>query len=632
MLASSVLAVFLAAAAPLVPGPVDTDEAVAAAIAAHYTKHEAMVPMRDGVRLHTTIYVPKATAPGTTWPILMTRTPYGVSPYGVDNLPDASNHRRLTRFAPSPTLIKSGYIFVHQDVRGRMMSEGDFVDVRPLHSRPLANAKLVDEGTDTADSIDWLLKNVPRHNGRVGLWGISYPGMYAAHAAVSQHPAIKAVSPQAPVTDWFDGDDFHHNGALFVADAFSFYANFGRPRDKPTPVIKWDFEPDIDDVYDFFMAMGPIKNADARYFKGSIAFWNDLMAHEDRDAFWGARDPRRHYQNIRPAVLVVGGFYDAEDLWGALATYRAMDTQTKNNRVHLVMGPWSHGGWARSDGDRMGLLRFGQKTSKHYQEQIEAPFFESHLKGDGKTELAEASVFVTGINEWRSWPSFPPPATTKMTVYPTSDGALVTAAPKSGELGFVSDPAHPVPYMEGNQPEIDKGYMVADQRFASRRPDVLTFRGPVLDADLVVVGPVSVDAVVATDGTDMDVVVKLIDVFPDDVAAPAGSPEGTLMGGAQILVRAEVMRGRYRKSLARPEAFVPGRFEHVRFTLPDVSHAFRRGHRLMVQVQSSMFPLVDRNPQTFVPIHTANEADFVAHTHRFKVGADGSSLNLLTLP
>jgi putative CocE/NonD family hydrolase len=636
MLASLALALAVAVAPPpLVSGPVDSDADVVKAIAAHYTKHEAMVPMRDGVRLHTTIYVPKPSAPGLTWPILMTRTPYGVAPYGVDNLPDASNHRRLTRFAPSPTLIKSGYIFVHQDVRGRMMSEGVFVDVRPLHQRPLANASLIDEATDAADTVDWLLKNVPRNNGRVGLWGISYPGMYAAHAGVSGHPAIKAISPQAPVTDWFDGDDFHHNGALFVADAFSFYANFGRAREKPSPTMKWDFEPDIEDVYDFFLAMGPLENANRRYFKGSIAFWNDLMAHETRDAFWRARDPRRHYTNIGPAVLVVGGFYDAEDLWGTLATYRGMNadaSQRTSNKVHLAMGPWSHGGWARTDGDAMGMLRFGQKTSKHYQDTIEAPFFESHLKGDGSLVLPEATVFITGLNEWRQWPTFPPPATTKTMLYPTITGTLQTTPPSDGELRYVSDPAHPVPYMGGSQAEIDKTYMVADQRFASRRPDVLTFRGPVLDTDLVVVGSVSVDAVIATDGSDLDVVVKLIDVFPEDAEAPKDAPPGTVLAGAQILVRAEVMRGRYRQSLASPVAFTPGRFEHVRFTLPDVSHAFRRGHRLMVQVQSSLFPLVDRNPQTFVPIHTATEADFVAHTHTLRVGATGTTLTLQTLP
>lgn len=624
---------------PLVPQPLTTDQAVVDAIAAFYTKHEFQVPMRDGVLLHTTVYVPKDES--RRWPFLMTRTPYGVPPYGVDNLPDASNHRRLTRFAPSFALIQLGYIFVHQDVRGRMMSQGTFVDVRPLLKRPLTSdvvkdATGVDEGTDTWDTIEWLLHNIPGHNGRVGVWGISYPGRYAAEAAVSAHPAIRAVSPQAPVTDWFVGDDFHHNGALCLADAFSFYANFGRPRPTPTPTPKWDFEPDHADVYDFYLAMGPLKNANRRYLHDDIAFWNELMAHENRDAFWLARDPTPHFTGIKPAVLVVGGWYDAEDLWGSLRTYQAMNSQTPKNRVTLVMGPWAHGGWARSDGDSLGGVSFGHKTSHHYREQIEAPFFESHLKGSGSFAPAEAEMFVTGLNQWRTFDTWPPQQVKPMTLSLADDGVLSTTKPTSTTTrSWFADPAHPVPWMEGQYPELDHDYMLKDQRFASRRPDVVTFQSPVLDEDVVVAGPVTVDFLVATDGTDLDVVVKLIDVMPDNATTTttttAVAPAGQLRGGAQQLVRGEIMRGRFRDDFAVPRAFVPGQAERVRFTLPDVLHGFRRGHRLMIQVQASWFPLFDRNPQTFVPIHTADDADFVAHTHTLHLGPTGSTITLPVL-
>ena len=628
------------AAPPLVPHVLDTDDKVVAAIAEFYTKHEVMVPMRDGVRLHTTLYIPKDQR--QQWPFMMMRTPYGVAPYGVENLPDASSHRALARFAPSPTMVQHGYIWVHQDVRGRMMSEGDFVDVRPLHQRPLKKGEF-DEASDAWDTVDWLIKHVDGNNGRFGVWGISYPGRYAAEAAVDAHPAVKAISPQAPVTDWFRGDDFHHNGALFLADAFSFYANFGRPRPKPTTTMKWDFDADIDDVYAYFLALGPVRNANEKYLKGEIPFWNDLMAHENRDAFWEARDPRPHFKDIKPAVLVTGGFYDAEDLWGTLATYEAMNRQSKNNRVTLAMGPWFHGGWARTDGDAFGDLRFHQKTSVHYRDNIEAPFFASHLKGDGTFRPAEAEVFLTGLNQWASFPTWPPHSSAGKTSKPTSSGQLTdqdgriflvgdsalgaTPGPARG-VSFLADPNHPVPFMGGTPTDIDKTYMVADQRFASRRPDVLTFTSPVLDDDLVVAGPIEIDLLLETTGTDLDVVVKLIDVQPEGTTNPSDATGGTLQSGAALMVRGEILRGRFRNDPANPSAFVPNTKERVRFTLPDVCHAFRRQHRLQVQVQASWFPLVDRNPQTFVPIRTAVDADFVPQTHTVHTGDGGSFLRL----
>ena len=332
---------------------------------------------------------------------MLHRTPYSVAPYGIDNYPDGKDARAVRKFAPSKAFIREGYIFVHQDVRGRLMSEGTFVDVRPHATTKGA----IDESTDSWDTIDWLVKNVPSNNGRVGSWGISYPGFYAAQTAVDAHPALKAVSPQAPVTDWFMGDDFHHNGAFFLADGFDFYASFGKPRPKPTKKSVWGFDHDVADIYDFFLAMGPLSNANTKYLENGIAFWNEMMAHPTRDEFWKARDPRPYYRNVKPAVMTVGGWFDSEDCYGALETYRAFEKQSPGAENVLVMGPWRHGGWARNDGDRHGDISFGQKTSLHYREEIELPFFRRHLKGKGRAEgvaATEAFVFETGTNVWQT--------------------------------------------------------------------------------------------------------------------------------------------------------------------------------------------------------------------------------------
>jgi putative CocE/NonD family hydrolase len=612
--------------APLVREVLDTDAAVARAIREHYTKFEHRIPMRDGARLFTTVYVPKDAS--RTYPIMLQRTPYSVAPYGIDNYPEEKNARNVRRFAPSNAFVKEGYIFAHQDVRGRLMSEGTFVDVRP-HAAKKGD---IDESTDAWDTIDWLVKNVPSNNGRVGAWGISYPGFYAAQAAVDAHPALRAVSPQAPVTDWFMGDDFHHNGAFFLADAFDFYGRFGKPRPKPTPKIKWELEHDVADAYDFFLAMGPLANANARYLKDEIPFWNELLSHSTRDAFWKARDPRPFYRNVRPAMLTVGGWFDAEDCFGALETYRAFEAQSPGAENLLVMGPWRHGGWARSDGDRHGDITFGQKTAATYRDEIELPFFQRHLKGRGAVPLAnapgtkagapaEAFVFETGTNVWQRYAAWPPREGKKVALHLRAGGKLGAAAPGVGEGeashdAFVSDPQKPVPYRAKHGPEIDADYMSDDQRFASRRPDVLSYVTGELDADVSLAGPLEARLFVSTTGTDADFVVKLVDVYPQDHADPDPNPTGVHLGGYQQLVRAEVMRGKFRDSFERPAPFEPGKAALVRFTLPDVAHTFRSGHRLMVQVQSSWFPLVDRNPQTFVDIAKATEADFRPATHR----------------
>ncbi len=599
---------------PLVPGELKDDADVARALRDHYTKYEHMIPMRDGVRLFTSVYAPKDRT--RTYPFILTRTPYAVAPYGVDNSPDARNPRRLRGVAPSPLFVREGYILVAQDVRGRMMSEGTFVDIRP---RVPAGAKGIDEATDAWDTIDWLVKNVPANNGKVGVWGNSYPGFYAAQAAIDAHPALKAVSPQAPVTDWFLGDDFHHNGAFFLAEAFDFYSSFGKPRPKPVKRAEKDFEYDAGDAYEFFLGLGPLSNADARHLHGEIPFWTDVMAHGTRDDFWKARDTRPAYKNAKPAILTVGGWFDKEDAWGALATYRAWNTQSPRAEVSLVMGPWSHGGWHRSEGDALGDVSFGPKNSVFFRESIELPFFQRHLKGRPAAQ-PEAWIFETGTNLWHAYPSWPPADAKPQTLFFHAKGRLGAAVPIASEDAtladtFVSDPSKPVPYYDKPLPEIAKEYMVADQRFAARRPDVLVYQTDPLDADVTIAGPLEASLSVTVTGTDADFVVKLIDVYPADVEDPEPNPRGVRRAGHQQLLRGEVMRGKFRESFETPKPFVPGQASLVRFGLADVCHTFRTGHRIMVQVQSSWFPLVDRNPQTFVDIYRAKESDFVKATH-----------------
>ncbi len=600
---------------PLSSAELNTPDDVARFVRENFVKHEYRIPMRDGVRLYTVAYVPRDRA--RAWPILLLRTPYGVS-YGVDPMPELKTQRAIGRFAPSTTLLRDGFILVHQDVRGRMMSEGQFVDVRPR-----AKKGGTDEATDAYDTVDFLLKHVPDNNGKVGVWGISYPGFYAAQAAIDAHPAVKAVSPQAPVTNWFVGDDFRHNGALFLMDTFHFFWGFGKPRPVPTRKANWDFDSDAGDAYDFFLSLGPLSNVNAKYFKQDISFWNDLMAHPNLDEHWKARDPLPSYRAVKPAILTVGGLFDAEDLWGSLATYHAYDRQSPGADVRLVLGPWRHGGWVRTDGDKLGDISFDWKTSRFYQEHIEAPFFRKYLKGCAEPDPAEAWVFETGTNLFEKHASWPPPDARPTTVYLGQDGALVTQPPSRDAFEeWLSDPKKPVPYRSRPTLENDGEYMLDDQRFAARRTDVMVHQTVPLSEDVTVSGPIELSLDVSTTGTDADFVVKLVDVSPFDRPDPEPNPTGVRMGGYQQLVRGEVFRGRFREGLESPKPFTPGQRTLVRFTLPDVNHAFRSGHRVMVQVQSSWFPLVDRNPQTFVEPALATEADFKAATHRLYFSKD----------
>ena len=594
-------------------------------VKATYTKYEYRIPMRDGTRLFTAVYVPKDAS--KTYPLLLTRTPYSLKPYGADQYRE--------NLGPSPLFAKAGYIFVYQDVRGRWMSEGDFVDMRP-HLAVKREPTQFDESTDTWDTIDWLIKHVPSHNGKVGMMGISYPGFYTSAGMIDAHPALVACSPQAPIVDWFVGDDWHHNGAIQLPHVFNFMAKHGHKRPEPSKNIDHKFDHETPDAYDFFLRLGPLPNADAKYFKGDVPFWNEVMSHPNYDEFWKARNLRPHLKEIRPAVMTVGGWFDAENLFGAIETYKQIESSSPKTNNILVMGPWIHGGWSRGDGDALGHVSFNAKTAEYYREQIEFPFFEFHLKGEGKPTHPEAWVFETGTNVWRKYESWPPKNFVSKSYYFQSAGRLSSESPtetdkNAGFDEYLSDPAKPVPYLEKTTIGMAPEYMTADQRHASRRPDVLVYQTEIFEEDRIIGGPIEVELNVSTSGTDSDWVVKLIDVYPNDYPDPKENPSGVKMGGYQQLVRGDVFRGKYRKSFETPEPFVPNRPETIKFSIPDIYHVFRPGHRLMVQVQSTWFPLIDRNPQTFVDIYKAVPADFQKATQRlFRTASMPSRITVFT--
>ncbi len=571
-----------------------------------YSKKEVYIEMRDGIKLFTSIYTPRNS--NGPHPILLNRTPYNIEPGGPDHFSFfIQNYSRYT---------EKDYIMVSQDVRGRYMSEGTFEDIRPVI--PVRkSSKDTDETTDTWDTVEWLVKNVDNNNGNVGIFGISYPGFYSTMGIINAHPAVKAVSPQAPVTAWFLGDDFHHNGAFFLLDCFPFYYSFGQPRSEPTRIGKPQFKWPVPDNYEFFLSTGPVKNLAPAFLGDSVKFWNDLFSHPDYDEFWKARDPRQHLQNVTPAVMTVGGWFDAEDLFGALKTYEAIEKQNSpSTRNHIVMGPWSHGQWASGRATNLGNISWGLDANERFIEQEEL-FFDHYLTENRKYDIPEALIFITGSNEWKNFDKWPPANIIRKELY-FHDGEVASfTKPVSTDSydEYVSDPMNPVPYTEDVHAARTTEYMTDDQRFASRRPDVMVYQTDVLTTDLTLTGQVTAGLFVSTTGTDADFIVKLIDVFPHD--AVDGNPDHTYpMGGYQMLVRGEVFRGKYRNSFEKPEPFVPGRVTEVKFDLPDVAHTFKKGHRIMIQIQNSWFPLVDRNPQKFVNIYECSEEDFSKATQR----------------
>ena len=595
-------------------------------VRATYTKYEHMIPMRDGIGLFTSVYVPKTCA--TPQPIVMQRTPYSVAPYGIDNY--------RTTIGPSDHFLKAGVIGVYQDVRGRYLSEGEWVEVRPHNPRKAA--KDIDESSDTYDTIDWLVKHVPCTNGRVGMWGISYPGFYVSAGMIDAHPALKAASPQAPVTDYFMGDDSFHNGAFMLAANFGFYTNFPvrRAPERPQPRPAYDFG--TPSGYDFYLDMGPLYPGAAKLGLAENPYYRANLDHTSYDDYWQARAIWRHFKGIAPAVLAVGGWFDAEDIAGPLLTHKRLKADSPTTKNHVVMGPWTHGSWARGDGRTVGNLDFGAEASAWYREHVEFPFFMQHLLDKTIEPVATATIFETGRNQWRRFESWPPSGTAQ-TMYLQARGGLASVAPADADAydQYLSDPGKPVPYVGHVQMGMQRDYMTEDQRFAATRPDVLVYQTPALEDDLTVLGPIGVDLHVSTSGTDSDFVVKVIDVFPSDYPTPdwkGPQPEPAnrvRMGGYQQLVRGEPFRGKFRQSFSKPVPFTPNQPDRIRFDLPDVAHTFRRGHRLMVQIQSSWFPLTDRNPQVFGDIPKTKPEDFQIATqrvYRSKARASAITLNV----
>ncbi len=575
----------------------------------YYTKSEYQIPMRDDIKLYTIVYSPKDTT--KKYPILLNRTPYNVAPYGIDM-------GFITRRGLFPAFLREGYIFVYQDVRGRFMSEGVFRHMTPFIDDKKSNQD-VDESSDAYDTIDWLMKNLTNHNNRVGMWGISYPAFYTSCAAVNAHPALKCVSPQAPIGDWFF-DDMHHHGAFFLAPNFEFLAYTDLPRHSFTKDWIEPFIWKTPDGYNFYMNLEPLRNTKLKYFGDSIAFWNDIIVHPNYDEFWQKRNILPHLKNIKPAVLVVGGWYDAEDLYGTFKTYQSIERNNPGINNTLVIGPWIHGGWARTDGSYLGNISFDSKTSLYYRDSIELPFFNYYLKDKGSLNLPEATMFMTGKNEWNNFDKWPPENLDVRKLYFHADGKLTFDPPQPAESSFdefVSDPHKPVPYTQDIFFGMTKEYMTDDQRFAARRSDVLVYETEALNEDITLAGHLMSHLKVSTTGSDADWVVKLIDVYPEEAPDNPTTRSGMRMGQYQQMVRSDVIRGRYRKSYENPAPFQPDKIEEVNLELQDVLHCFKKDHKIMIQIQSTWFPLVDLNPQKYVKnIYEAKSEDFIKATHR----------------
>ena len=590
----------------------------------HYDKQEVTIEMRDGIKLHTTIYAPKDTS--KTYPILMMRTPYSSKPYGEDEF--------KTKIGPNVHLMKEGNIVVYQDVRGRWMSEGVYDNMRAYIPNKTDDSQ-IDESSDTYDTIDWLVKNVENNNGNVGTWGISYPGFYSTYSTIDAHPALKAASPQACIGDFFF-DDFHHNGA-FLLSYFRAVSLFGTTKDTPTDSAWYTFpEMKSQDQYQFFLDAGPLSNLN-KYFQYDTpddtsvkqtdriddVFWKEIVDHPNYDTIWKSKGLIQNLKDVKSSVatMVVGGLFDAEDLYGPFETYKTIEKHNPDNYNTMVFGPWDHGRWARSDvKNYVGNYFFGDSISLKFQRDIETKFFNHFLKGKGdkNSGLPEAYVFDSGKKEWSSFDSWPPEQAQKQSMYLNANQELSNSKKGNTSETFISDLKRPVPYSEDIKTVFTpRKYMTDDQRFAARRPDVLVFETEILEDDLTLAGDILAQLNVSTTGTDADWVVKIIDVHPADAEEQEdGMQDHLKMSNYHLMVRSEVMRGRFRNSFEIPEPFVPNKPTDVNIKLQDVHHTFKKGHKLQVQVQSTWFPLIDLNPQTFVPnIYKAKESDFKTQTH-----------------
>jgi putative CocE/NonD family hydrolase len=584
-----------------------------------YSKREVYVPMRDGVKLFTIVYEPRDTI--QHYPILMTRTAYSIAPYGVENYPAV--------LGPNNDFAREGYIFVYQDARGKFKSEGEFVHHVPY----VKGSSQPNESTDTWDTIEWLVKNVPNNNGRVGQWGISWSGWEVSQGMIDAHPALKASSPQAPPQDQFFGDDYHSGGAYQLMYGFDWMSTNARARVAPSdrPVERFAFG--TPDGYRFFLDLGAAANA-LKYFSDDVPTYADHMAHPTYDDYWRARNVPKDLDNVSHPVLIVAAWFDAQDFYGPFRMYRALKEKNPSNKTTLAVGPWLHGGWSRDAGDTLGNISFGTKTAEYFRKSIELPFFNYYLKDKGRLNLAEVEVFETGANRWHSYGQWPPAGTRQQNIYLDANGRLSFTPPGGRADGqadsYLSDPRKPVPYTAEIRTTEGHLFMVEDQRFAATRPDVLVYETPPLVDDLTIAGAVDVNLTVSTTGTDADWVVKLIDVFPGTTPDPTPNPQNVRMGGFQMLLAGDILRAKFRNSMSDPEPLTPGQPTRLTFTIGDRYHTFLKGHRLMVQVQSSWFPMFDRNPQTFVDIYHAKDTDYHPATHT--VYRSSSRPSFLTLP
>jgi len=582
----------------------------------NYSKHEYMIHMRDGIKLYTQVYIPKNQ--NRNYPILFQREWYGVGNYG-------SGYKR--KLHPNDLLVKEGFIFVHQDMRGRFMSEGEFKVLRPYIADKNSSMD-IDESSDAYDTVDWLLKNLKNHNSCVGICGGSYSGWAAMMAAIDPHPAVKAISQGAAPADWWMGDDCHHYGAFRLMYTYSWVGYDGWPRPGGPTKKPASFPPyTTQDGYRFFLELGPLSNVNKKYFHEENPTWNEYMEHGDYDEYWKERNILQHLTNVQVPVLNIAGWFDAEDYRGPLEIYRTVERMNPGNRNTLVIGPWRHGGW-HGEGENLGDIPFGSKTGYQFMEEIEFPFFMHYLKGAGEYNAPEAFMFQTGENRWRSLDTWPPQNVEEKKLYLHRSGTLSFSSEWNGsEISyneFISDPDKPVPWSTLEQTQQGHVWMIADQRFASGRPDVLVYQSDILEEDITIAGPVIVSLSVSTSGTDADWVVKLIDVYPSDAEEP--------LSDYQMLLAGEVFRSKYRNNYEKPEPMVPNKVTHIEFNMLDKFHTFKKGHRIMVQVQSSWFPVIDRNPQQFINIYKAKEEDFQKAFHRIYCSDENSSfIKLLIL-
>jgi uncharacterized protein len=592
-----------------------------ASVKARYEKREVMIPMRDGVKLFTIVYSPRDSS--RTYPFLMTRTGYGIPPYGDE-------YRSV--LGPNAAFTDEGYIFVYQDTRGRFRSEGEFVH----HAPYVKGSGAANESTDTYDTIEWLLKNVANHNGRVGQYGISLAAWHASMGLIEAHPALRASSPQAPPQDQFFGDDYHSGGAFQLAYAFNWMSSNARARSAPSDAPAQRFAFGTPDGYRFFLELGAAANA-RNLFRDDVPTWNDYMTHGTYDEYWQSRNVPKDLVDVRTPVLVVAGWFDAEDHYGPFMMHRALVTKSPRNATRLVVGPWSHGGWARGTGESLGHITFGAKTSEHFRTAIELPFFNYYLKDKGAMAPGAVTTFETGGNRWRTHDEWPPANAKESRLYLRANGRLAfTPAPNEEGDAFdtyVSDPQKPVPYTAAITTTEGSTFVVEDQRFAARRPDVLVYESDVLTEDVTIAGPLEATVHVATTGTDGDWVVKLIDVFPGNTPDPDPSPAGVRMGGYQMLLAGDILRAKFRNSFSAPEPLVPDQVTRLQFPLGHRYHTFRTGHRIMIQVQSSWFPMFDRNPQSFVDIYHAKPSDYQKATQRvYRSPAHPSFITVRVIP